>query len=47
MLNDRKAGRVESILIACIDGFAVFPEVIAAPFLRTEVHFCIVHQITN
>ena len=38
---------VNNILIACIDGFTSFTDVIEVVFPHTEIQHCIIHQIRN
>lgn len=47
VLNDLRACGVEDILIASIDGLKGFPEAIAEVFPKTEIQFCVIHQIRH
>ena len=47
VLTDLYNRGVKDILIACIDGLKGFPEAIATIYPKTEIQYCIIHQIRN
>ena len=47
VMNELKNRSVKDVLIICADGLTGIKEAIAAAFLKTEYHRCIVHQVRN